>query len=120
MIENLHKRGIKLFIVSGSVDKLIRMVLGDTLINLFERVQANKMDFDVNGMLERIISTKYDFEGKAEYIKGFFQEKYTPNEIVFFGNSDNDESVHDTGVKTICVNCSSQQKLDTKFERLVS
>lgn len=115
LIENLHKRGIKLFIVSGSVDKLIRMVLGDTLINLFERVQANKMDFDVNGMLERIISTKYDFEGKAEYIKGFFQEKYTPNEIVFFGNSDNDESVHDTGVKTICVNPAQTDRYNTEI-----
>lgn len=100
----LNKKGVKLFIVSGSVDKLIHMVLGDKLYSTLERIQANKMDFDNNGKLEKITSTRYDFEGKARYINGFLKEGYTPNQIVYFGNSNNDEYVHSTGIKTICVN----------------
>lgn len=100
----LHDKGIQMFIVSGSVDILIKRVLGDELSTLFSKIQANQMQFNQDGSLERIIGTKYDFEGKADYVKGIIEKGYSSSEIVFFGNSFNDEPVCRTGVRAVCIN----------------
>ena len=105
VLKLLHSKGIQLFIVSGSVDILIKKVLGDELANLFSKIQANQMQFNQDGFLEKIIGTKYDFERKADYVKGIIDKGYlSSNEIVFFGNSFNDESVCSTGVRAVCIN----------------
>lgn len=115
VLHYLHSKGIQLFIVSGSIDTLIKKILGNDLSSLFSKIQANQMQFNSDGMLERIIGTKYDFNGKAEYVQGIIAKKYLPNEIVFFGNSFNDESVCSTGVRAVCINPKQTISYDTRY-----
>jgi len=52
-----------------------------------------------------IVSTKYDCDGKAKYIEELCEKKkFNKNEVVFVGNSLNDEWVYKSGVKTVCIN----------------
>lgn len=104
VIEHLNTIGVQLFIVSGSVDVLIKEVLGESIYCMFSKIQSNSMQFGQDGKLDRIIGTKYDFAGKAKYVEGIIEKGYKPSEIVFFGNSFNDESVCGTGVRSVCIN----------------
>ena len=102
-IGELRNKGILLFIVSGSVREVISEVLG-TLEPNFEDIKANEFVFQ-DGILSEIIATKYDFEGKAEYVKKIADEYVvSPSEILFIGNSFNDTSVHLAGARTLCIN----------------
>lgn len=114
VITHLRTRGMQLFIVSGSIDALIKEVLGERIVSMFTKIQSNQMHFDQDGKLERIIGTKYDFDGKAKYIEEIIADGYSPNEIVFFGNSFNDESVCRTGVRSICINPKQTRVYDPK------
>lgn len=103
ILKELKRRDIKLFITSGSIRELIEIVLGETS-HLFEEIQANHMEFD-NGIIDKIEGTIYDFEGKAKYIE-YITEKYKlkPHEVLFIGNSDNDDWAYKSGARTLCVN----------------
>ena len=49
--------------------------------------------------------TKYDYEGKSQYIEVLKKVTDTKaDEITFVGNGDNDEWVFKSGCKTICIN----------------
>ena len=55
--------------------------------------------------MEKIISTKYDYEGKADYIIEVMKKfNFSPDEVVFVGNGENDIFAHRSGAKTICIN----------------
>jgi HAD superfamily phosphoserine phosphatase-like hydrolase len=106
-IDDLTARGIKIYILSGSIRELIRIVLGD-LSSSFEQIKANEMKFDKEGIIQDIIGTKYDFEGKDEYIRNLVrQENCSPMDILFVGNAGNDEWASKSGARTLCVNPSS-------------
>lgn len=115
VISSLHALGIQLFIVSGSVDALIKEVLGESIVCMFSKIQSNQMHFDQEEKLVKIIGTKYDFEGKAKYIEGIIANGYAPSEIVFFGNSFNDESVCSTGVRSVCINPKQTQSYEPRY-----
>ena len=101
------KRGLSLNIVSGSVCDVIYKVLGDN-VKYFDSITANKMIFDADGKLESIKGTKYDFEGKARFIERLCMLKgISTKDVVFVGNSLNDEWVSTTGCKTLCINPSN-------------
>jgi len=103
-LEYLKKLNIKMFITSGSILYIIKKVLGKN-INYFDDICANDMEFDTNGFLTRIVGTKYDFGGKADYITKIAKENLlTPREILYIGNSINDTSVYKSGADTLCVN----------------
>lgn len=67
---------------------------------------ANSFIFHPNNTLSTIHGTKYDFDGKAEYIKKIVQEEgfKSASEILFIGNSDNDEYAYKSGAQTLCFN----------------
>lgn len=103
-IHELEKRHINLFIVSGSIHNIIRYVLRDYL-HLFTGIVANSFTFDENGIIDKIIPTKYDFEGKREYINKISRILgISTNQFLFIGDSHNDEHVLDSGARTICIN----------------
>ena len=100
----LNKNGIKLHIVSGGVDYVIKKVLGDN-VRFFDTINANKFIFNGNGNLIDIKPTNYDFQGKAKFIEEFIKESgIKAEDICFIGNGGNDEFAHKSGCKTICIN----------------
>lgn len=102
-LQELKRRDVLLYIVSGSIREIIREVLGD-MVGLFEDISANKFYFE-KGKLSRIVGTEHDFEGKAEYVKEIISEnKVDATEVLFIGNSFNDTYVHLAGVRTLCIN----------------
>ena len=103
-LKTLHEKGVKLFVLSGNIKYSIRHVLGD-LSKYFTEISANDAIFDENGYLCDLVATKYDFEGKADFIVKVREELgISANEIVFVGNGSNDIWAYRSGAKTICVN----------------
>lgn len=113
VFEELDKMDIKIFIVSGSIFYIIRNALGN-LCQYTTEIKANVFDFNTEGYLERIVGTKYDFEGKAQYIKELAKTwGVAPQNILFVGNSFNDEFVHESGCRTLCINPRQTSAHDT-------
>lgn len=105
VIHELYSKGIKLYILSGSIKQFIEYVLGKDISKCFTEIKANRFVFDDQGLLAGIIGTPYDFEGKAKFVNKIIAEKnISPNEIIYVGNSFNDEFVYKTGVETLCIN----------------
>jgi phosphoserine phosphatase len=72
---------------------------------VFIEIKSNRMTFNENGKLDRIIGTKFDFKGKASYIEKISNElNIKPYEILFVGNSNNDQLAYTSGAVTLCVN----------------
>lgn len=103
-IATLRGRGIKLYILSGSIKSIIRYVLGD-LHAEFEEIRANELVFDSSGSLSEIQGTPFDFEGKATYLKRVVEDlRLSPSDLLFVGNSCNDVFASQSGARTLCVN----------------
>lgn len=103
-LDRLKKAGVRLYICSGSIERVINVVLGKSRI-YFDEIKSNKLNFSQNGLLDRIIGTKFDFEGKSNYLTQIAMEnEIQPYEILFIGNSLNDEWAHQSGALTLCVN----------------
>jgi HAD superfamily phosphoserine phosphatase-like hydrolase len=104
-LKKIKEQGLLLYITSGSIKEVIEEVLGHENISIFEDFESNKMTFDKNGKLAKIIGTEYDFEGKANYIKKIANDlKINPHEILFIGDDHNDVFVYTSGAVTLCVN----------------
>lgn len=104
VLETLKQKGIKTFVLSGNFKYLIKRVLGD-LADYFEDISANDIIFDENGNLEKVVATKFDYEGKPDYIKKVMEEhSLAAEEICFVGNGENDGFAYRSGAKTICIN----------------
>lgn len=100
----LQKRDIKIYIVSGSIWSLIRTVLGSNY-QYIDGIKANQFRYNESGFLTEIIGTKYDFEGKAIFISEIASElNISPKDILFVGNSVNDQFAYTSGAKTLCIN----------------
>lgn len=104
LIKHLYSNGLELHIVSGNIVSVIKKVLGENK-KYITCIKANEFVFDENGELADIIGTQYDHEGKAKYIKELCKQKgCAPSEVLFIGNSMNDEWVYKSGARTLCVN----------------
>ncbi|MBQ8206388.1 MAG: HAD-IB family phosphatase [Bacilli bacterium] len=113
LIKHLYSQGIELHIVSGNIISVIEKVLGDNK-QYISSIKANEFVFDENGYITEIIGTKYDHEGKATFILELCKSKgYKPSEVLFIGNSINDEWVYKSGARTLCVN-PDETKIDNK------
>lgn len=100
----LDKKNIRIYIVSGSIYSVIKKTMG-SLVQYIYDVKANDFLWDEGGFLTQIIGTKYDFEGKAEFIFEISQRlNISPNDILFVGNSINDQFAYNSGVYTLCIN----------------
>ena len=105
VIMELKSKGIMLYIVSGSIKQYVECVLGRELAGCFSEIKANRFTFDDQGMLDGIIGTPYDFEGKARFVNKIIQATgVSPKDILYVGNSFNDEFIYTTGVETLCIN----------------
>lgn len=104
VVAAVRERGIPIFIVSGSVKQIIKKVLYLMALE-FEQIAANSFHYDHEGLISDIESTRYDFEGKADFLRNLASDMgISPAEILFVGNSINDEFAAQAGVRTLCVN----------------
>jgi HAD superfamily phosphoserine phosphatase-like hydrolase len=114
VVKSLTAKDIPVYIVSGSIRCVIDRVLSkypDSFNNV--TIKANRMEFTRYGSIKKIIGTQYDFKGKAEFIKDVIHEhKIKPYEVVFVGNSNNDEYAFESGAQTLCVNPHMANALD--------
>lgn len=104
-LQELKNRNIKLYIVSGSIQDIIENVLGSTH-SFFTEIKANEFIFDTQtSILNKIIGTEYDFEGKANYINYIANRLgIATSDILFVGNSNNDMWAYQSGANTLCIN----------------
>ncbi len=104
VLNHLNENDIKVYIVSGSILHVIKAVLGFNYTKI-DGIKANIFFFNVNGFLDKIKGTKYDFEGKADFIDELTDELgISPKEVLFVGNSINDEFAYRSGARTLCIN----------------
>lgn len=103
-IGTLNRAGYKMHIVSGGVHQAICNKLKRGVL-FFDSINANSVEFDDNGIICKINATKYDFEGKAQFVKNLIlTQNVKPENILFIGNGNNDEWVSRAGCKTLCIN----------------
>lgn len=100
----LKKAGYSLNIVSGGIKQLIVGALGEN-VKYFDHISANRFVFDENGILQNFDLTRFNYQGKADFVTKYCQ-KYdiSPNNVWFVGDSYNDELVYTSGCHTICIN----------------
>lgn len=104
VIQELVKKNIKLYICSGSIDYIIKRVMKN-LYDKFNGIESNKFIFNTEGEFVSIIGTKFDFEGKSNFINQVSRNLNVPSyEILFVGNSINDEWASQSGAITLCIN----------------
>lgn len=113
-IDELRRKGIGLYIVSGNIREIIRMVLGQEFIH-FDEIKANDMLFEPDGLIREIRGHDFDFEGKADFLRRIFRERHCePLEVLFVGNSLNDTWAIRSGARTLCVNPSETDPYDRR------
>lgn len=101
----LEKANIHIYIVSGSIFDVIKKVLYGSVYHYIDGIKANHFFYNDNGVLLKIVGTKYDFEGKADFIREIAEElEISTNDILFVGNSFNDRFAYQSGATTLCIN----------------
>ena len=104
VLKSLYLAGIKVIILSGGIKNIIEYALGDNLKYIY-KIEAQELIFDKDDIVEGVTVLDHFIEDKSQYTTIVLKQlNLKPEEVVFFGNSKNDEDVYKTGVKTICLN----------------
>ena len=104
VLKYLYDKGIKIMILSGGIKNIINSVLGENKNYIF-KIEAQELLFDENGIVKGVTKLNHSIEDKSQYVDMVIKElNLNPNEVLFFGNGENDEGVYKTKVKTICMN----------------
>ncbi len=102
---DLDMKGIDIWILSGSVDYVIRKRLDSLMRYVPGGIRANIFKFDKDGYLTQIVGTPYDFSGKEIRLRKIVEkQELQPANILYVGNSFNDEYAALAGVRTLCIN----------------
>ncbi len=102
--EELKKRNIKIFIISGGIKQIVERCVRD-FRDLIDEIVCEELLFDKDGLVCGSIKANFDTERKEKYIFELAKRfKVSPSEIFFMGNGNNDESVHLSGATTLCIN----------------
>ena len=108
-LAELKKKGLKLAIISGSLNIAIEKVLPE-YNEIFDYVYINELFFDSDGRIGRVIPTKYDMKHKATALKEICEkENIKPDECVFIGDHHNDVDVAKMSGLSISFNSKSEE-----------
>ena len=110
-LNKLKNKGLKLAIISGSLNIALEKVLPDHSY-YFSHIYINHLIFDgVEGEnLAGINSTAFDFENKAEALKQIARkENISLDKCVFIGDHDNDIQAAEIAGLSIAFNCKSER-----------
>lgn len=101
----LEEKNIKIYIVSGSIFDVVKKALGSSTYHYVDGIKANYFFYNDSGILSKIVGTKYDFEGKADFLRDIARElQISTQDILFVGNSFNDRFAYQSGARTLCIN----------------
>lgn len=104
-MEELQRLGVPPYLVSGSIWDVIAALLGDRT-RYFRRIEANAFGYiGPDKRLGTITGTKFDFEGKGDFIREVAKELHvSTSNVLFVGNDINDVHVKEVGARTLLVN----------------
>lgn len=86
----LKNKGVKLAVVSGSINILLDYLLPDYR-DFFDDIYISRILFDERGEISQIKATKFDMEGKALALKEIAKrEGFKLSECAFIGDNHND------------------------------
>lgn len=87
-ITTLRKLGMRLVVISGTLDILIDTLLPD---HPFDEVYANRIMFDESGSINGWESTPFDMDGKAVILRQISERDGIPlDRCAFIGDGTND------------------------------
>ena len=93
VINSLKEKGIKLAIISGSIDIILEHLLHNYK-DLFDDIFISRLYFDIEGNISNVDATEYDMEGKALALKKIAErENLDLSECVFVGDHHNDVEI---------------------------
>lgn len=108
-ISELKKKGMKIAVISGSLDIALEHVFPN-YSEIFDEVYINKLSFNEDGTINDIIPTEFDLEHKATALKKISEREGIPiEECVFIGDHDNDIHVAETAGLSIAFNSKSDR-----------
>ncbi len=107
-----HKLDIKIYIMSQGVKNIINIALKNVLQYISD-IEGVELFFDENNIVS---GASYRIEDKQDYIQDIMlQENCSPEDILFIGNGQNDETVYKTGVETLCLNADDADSNNKMF-----
>lgn len=107
-LKELKKLGLKLAIISGSIDTALEYVLPDYK-EFFDDVLINKMVYGNDGSILDVEATRFDIEHKATGLKEICKrEGISPDDCVFVGDNHNDIHIAELAGFSIAFNCKSE------------
>jgi phosphoserine phosphatase len=113
-MQELQRLCVQTYLVSGSIWDVIAAVLGDRM-GYFQRIEANAFSYMPDGKLAGITGTKFDFQGKGDFVQEVAKElKVRASEVLFVGNDINDLYVKAVGARTLLVNPHQTSAADMK------
>jgi len=108
----LRKAGIKIGVISGSLNVMLERFLPD-FEKLFDDVFLSRLTFDSNGVINGVIATPYDIEHKATALRMISdREKIPLEQTVFVGDYLNDLHVLQLAGLGIAFNAKHQEVKD--------
>lgn len=108
-IKELKKRGLKLAIISDSLDIAVEILMPDYM-KLFDDVLINRLFFGADGKISGWEATKYGIERKADGLKMIAErEKIKLDECVFVGDGRNDVKAAGIAGLSIAFNSDSEE-----------
>lgn len=104
----IKKQGIKLAIISGSLNFILEYVLPDYK-EYFDDVFLSYIDFDKEGNITKINATEYDMAKKADALKLIAKRENIPlKECVFIGDHHNDIMIAKEAGLAIAFDCKDE------------
>ncbi|MFC1768652.1 HAD family hydrolase [Nanoarchaeota archaeon] len=108
LLIELKKNKIKLAIISGSFDFILKELIPD-YEEIFDDVYISKLIFDNKGKIKEVIATDYDMHRKAEALRLVAEKHgFTLEECAFVGDHYNDIEIMKKVGKGIAFNCKSE------------
>ncbi|MBN2056294.1 HAD family phosphatase [bacterium] len=108
-LTTLHRAGMHMGIVSGSIDLALTAVLKPVL-HWFVRIFINRLQFDEAGFLSGVEATAYDMAHKAEGVRRMAAELGVPlARTAFVGDHFNDVEAARVAGLSIAFNCKSDE-----------
>lgn len=92
-IQQLRQENFVLAIISGGIDFFLKEKVPD-FRKLFDFVFINEFKFDSSGMLNGLVTSQFDFQGKAQALRYICERSgCTLDETVFVGDAFNDADI---------------------------
>lgn len=105
LLKTLKDNNMKIYILSGGIKNMIQASLG-SLVKYIDDIQADYFTFNEKGeMLSLNTCEGHSVEYKDEFVNMLIKKhNILPQELLFVGNGENDETVYKTNARTLCLN----------------